>query len=458
MEESMFTGREKELALLLQTLEPADAAVMIYGKRKVGKTALITEFLKRQKKRYVYYECVKDSLNINLEGITAELVRAGVLPGAVSFPTFRELFAFLNQLQDQLIIVIDEYPYLKAMNDSHLVDSVFQNLIDTRLHNLNLILSGSQIGMMRELLEEQNSLYGRFQAVIKLPEFNYLEAQAFYPQKSPYEKAAFYSVFGGSPYVNEQIDPECSLRENILKTILNPLSAVSVYAENLLISDYTNRLNAERIFAALKNGKMRYSELEKALRMEKTGNLNRQLKTLTDMDIISKNIPINRPDDEKKTKYSINDNLLRFYYTYLYRNRSALQMLGPEVFFEEYIEPTLVTFISHRFEEICREYFSIQVKARKFPGVRNIGSLYYDDPVKKKNGEFDVALAYASHYDVIEVKYLKGKLLYSEMKKEAAQVAEIPGIAIGRTGFVSANGFEDTNGFSPCLTAEDLYL
>ena len=453
----MFIGREKELALLKDTLKEPGTSVMIYGKRKIGKTTLIRYYLKEQPEKFVYYECIKDSLAANLEALTGELLRQGIFPSAMSFPGFPELFIFLNNLPYRLILVIDEYPYLKVANDATMVDSIFQNIIDNRLQNLNLILSGSHVGMMRSLLEEQNSLYGRFQAVIKLLEFNYIQAQEYYPEITAYEKAAFYSVFGGSPYVNEQLNSELSLKENILNTVLNPGSSVSVYAENLLISDYTNRLNAERIFTALKNGKMRYGELEKALKMEKTGNLNRQLKTLTEMDIVVRENPVNRQDDTKKTTYCINDNLLRFYYTYLYRNRGALQMLGPETFYREYISQSLITFISHRFEEISRDYFSIQAKAGRLPGVRNIGGMYYDDPANRKNGEFDVALAYTDHYDVIEVKYLSGQMTAADMKKEADQIYAIPGISIGRVGFVSANGFEDTVGFSPCLTAEDLY-
>ena len=453
----MFIGREKELFSMKNALTAVGTAVMVYGKRKVGKTTLIRQFLINQQEKYVYYECIKDSLEANLDAFTKELFRGGIFPAAISFPSFQELFVYLNSLPERLIIVIDEYPYLKVMNDVLLVDSVFQNIIDNRLKNLNLILSGSHVGMMRSLLEEQNALYGRFRAVIQLAEFSYYEAQQFYPGKKPYDKIAFYSVFGGSPYVNEQLDPDASVRQNIIRTVLNTGSSVSLYADNLLISDYSNRINAERIFAALQNGQMRYGELEKALHMEKTGNLNRQLKVLTDMDIICRNNPVNRVDDTKKTTYSINDNLLRFYYSFIYKNKSALQMLGADVFFDEYIGRSLTTYISHRFEEICRDYFSCLAKSKELPGIRNIGTLYYDDPVNRKNGEFDVALAYADHYDVIEVKYLTRKLSVQEMRKEAEQIYAIPGIRIGKIGFISANGFEEVSGFSPCLTAEDLY-
>ena len=453
----MFVGRKNELVSIRNALLTPGSAVMIYGKRKVGKTTLIKEALQNENYISVYYECIKGSLEENISLLTQELVRTGILPAMLAFQSFQDLFSYLDSLAKHIVIIIDEYPYLKVANEGKLVDSIFQSIIDNRLKNLNLILSGSHVGMMREMLGEDNSLYGRFHTVIRLGELSYLEASAFYPDKTAYEKAGFFCVFGGSPYINEQLNPHFSLRENILNTVLNTGSAISLYAENLLISDFKNRLNAERIFACLGNGKKRYGELEKALKLDRTGNLNRQLKILTDMQIITRNNPINKSDDTKKTMYSIDDNLLRFYYSFIYKNKSALQMLGAEAFYAEYIEPRLTEFISRRFEDIGRTYFSLLAKNGKLQGARNIGALYYDDPVNKKNGEFDIAIEYSDGYDIIEVKYYREKLGLGEMKKEAAQVVSIPDLSVRNIGFISANGFEDTDNFKPCLSAVDLY-
>ena len=93
--------------------------------------------------------------------------------------------------------------YLKEINDSLMVDSMFQNIVDHHLSNLNLIISGSSIKTMKDLLIEGNPLFGRFDLTIKLPEFNYFEASQFYPNLTNYDKVAMYSVFGGSPFVNK---------------------------------------------------------------------------------------------------------------------------------------------------------------------------------------------------------------------------------------------------------------
>lgn len=435
----MFIGREKELALLQQ--DYIGKAVMVYGKRRVGKTTLIQKALKSSSYRTVYFECLKGTMQDNISGFVQELVRAKILPVPLNFGTLQDVFAYLNALPEKIVVVIDEYPYLKAMNDSATVDSIFQNIIDNRLVNIELILSGSHIGMMKDTLQEKNALYGRFAVTIKLNELNYLEAAKFYPDKPPYDKAAHYAVFGGSPFVNQALQPEATIRENIISTILNPMSAVYLYASQLLLSDYSVKINAERIFSVIGNGKKRYTEIEDKLDVKKTGNLSKQIKSLIDLEIIARNSPINKIGDNKKSTFEINDNLLRFYFTFIYKNVSALQVLGAEAFYDEYIAPALTDFISRRFERICRDYFSLQVRSGRMKGVRNIGSYYYDDPIHRKNGEFDVALEFADGYEIYEAKYYAQPMPLDEIHREVRQVEEIKELTVKQIGFIAINGF-----------------
>ena len=453
----MFIGREKELRQIREMLQKDSGCMMIYGKRKVGKTTLLTHALRGQKNT-AYYECVKDSLKANVDGLVSVLVREKILPARIEFLSFSDLFLYLNSLNGTYNIVIDEYPYLKAVNKPETVDSVFQSVIDNSIGNIRLFISGSHVGMMKELLNEKNAFYGRFSSIIQLKELNYLEAAEFYPSLPVYDKVAFYAVFGGSPYINEFIDENKSLKENVISTILNSSHSVYNYAENLLVSDFSNVSGAERILSSLGNGKKRYGEIESQLRIEKNGLLSKQIKPLLNMGIVNKKYPINRPDDNKKVFYEINDNLLRFYYSYVYRNKSALQVIGANAFYEEFIEPGIITFISHRFEEICRDYFSIMVQSGKMRGIRNIGVYYYDDSKNKKHGEFDVVLQRKDGFEFYEVKYFKTPLKLSEMKREEEQIQDIQGLNISKIGFVSVNGFEKADAKYSCLCGSDIYF
>jgi len=437
-----FIGRSQELAELKRVLNRPSSSILIYGKRKVGKTTLIMQALKERPEPVVYYECLKSTLTDNVNGFVTELTRKKIFPAKPAFESFADVFAYLDSLGKTFNIVIDEYPYLKEMAEAGTVDSQFQKIIDNYITHIRLILSGSQIGMMKDMLAERNALYGRFSLVLRLAELNYREAAEFYPEKTVYDKIAVYSVFGGSPFVNGFLEPGEDLRTNIIRTVLNPASPVYNYAEHLLISDYANSVNAERILFAVANGKKRYGEIEDLLGMRSNGLLSKQLTSLLQMEILTKSYPINRAADKKKITYELSDNLLRFYYTFVYRNKSALTMLGAESFYDAYIEKSIITFISHRFEEICRSFFSLCVRSGGMRGVTNIGTYYYDDSATHTNGEFDVVLERGDIYDIYEAKYYAAPLALKEMEKEAQQVRNIKGLICGTVGFIAASGFE----------------
>ena len=453
----MFIGRQEELKAIQAVLDKKCGSVLVYGKRKVGKTILILEALKSSNDTTVYYECIKSSMQDNINGFVSVLVKTRVLPVQMGFASFQEVFQYLNTYDKTLNIIIDEYPYLKQFNKGETVDSIFQTIIDNNITNIRLFISGSHVGMMKDLLEEKNALYGRFSLNIKLKELNYRETAVFYNDKTVYDKIAFYSVFGGSPFVNEQLDSKSDLKQNILKTVLNPLNAVYSYAENLLVSDLSGSVNAERILNVIANGKKKYGEIEGKLGLTNNGLLSKQLKTLLDMDMVSKVYPINKEDDNKKVSYEMTDNLLRFWYTYVYKNKSALQMLGADAFYDNYIEPSITTFISHRFEEIARTFFSLQVKEGKRKGIFRIGTYYYDDSATKTNGEFDVVLQRKDNYDIYEVKYYSKPLSLTEMQAEEEQIRNIKGLAVGNIGFISVNGFEEISSVYDCISGGELY-
>lgn len=453
----MFVGREKELYIIKEALSKNSASVMVYGKRKIGKTTLITHSLEGDIHKTIYYECLKAPLKDNVNGLISVLLAEKVFPVRMSFDNFIDLFAYLNTLPETFNIVIDEYPYMKTFTPAKTVDSMFQSIIDNHLKNIRLFISGSHIAMMKDLLGEGNALYGRFDSVICLKELDYKTAAEFYKDKTPYDKAAMYAIFGGSPFVNELLYPEKTLKQNIISTILNPSNAIFHYADNLLISDLSTSSNAERILFSIANGKKKYSDIEVKLSMDGNGLLSKQLKVLLNMELISKVAPINKPSNNKMVRYELTDNLLRFFYTYVYSNKSALQVLGSEAFYDAYIKDSLITFISYRFEEICRSYFSLQVQNGKRKGILNIGTYYYNDSKAKKNGEFDVVIKTKTSFDIYEAKYLASPMTDKQIYTEIMQIKEIPELKIGTIGFISVNGFENLHPDIPCMDGYALY-
>ena len=458
----MFVGRVKELQILKEELEKDSSSILLYGKRKIGKTTLINKACKDfGNKPFIYFECVKDTEEKNIQEIIKILKSFNLMSNLVSLPndTFLDLFMYLDSLNQKMIVVIDEYPYLKEYTPSKTIDSVFQKFIDNNIKNINLIISGSHIGMMKDLLEEKNALFGRFNRIIELKEMSYLEASEFYPNKSNYDKVGFYSVFGGSPFVNEQIDASKDLKTNIIKLLFNNNHAIYHYASSLLISDLSNQNDANRILKAIGNGRKSYSELETILDKNKTGLLSKQLKPLLEMNLIKKEAPINKLNDAKKMRYAINDNLLRFYYTYVLPNQYLLNYKDPLMIFEEEIKPSLLTFVSLRFEDICKDFMWHYINTHQIKNIVNVGKYYYNNPVARTNGEFDVALLNKDNsVQIIEVKYLIDKVNQSMVYQELSQINQIQESKIDKVGFISINGFDNNIiGLDYMFDGDDIY-
>ena len=450
----MFIHREKEIDEINKELEGLSKKILIYGKRRVGKTALIKKIME-EKKNYIYFECIQDSLEANLKLFKTILNKLITIPSYVSFDTFEQVFEYINSLNIKFTIIFDEYPYLKKMNKSNTVDSIFQDVFDNYSSNLNFIICGSEISMMNELLVEGNPLFGRFSKTIYLEELNYIESSSFYSNKTIMEKIAFYSVFGGSPYINSFINKDDSLENNIKNLFLDDHSPIYNYADSLLISDAINSLQAKKIIGFIGNGKKRYSEIENHIDLEKTGKISKSLKSLVTIKLLKKTYPINKMNDNKKAYYEFNDNVLRFFYTYIYGKNALIVSLGANNFYDEYIKDSLTTFISFRFEEIVRTYYSILSTKEVIKGIRNIGIYYYDDSKNKMNGEFDVVLEFKDHLKFIEVKYYKNKLTLKEMNKEVEQIKNIQTSFKVEYAFCSTSGYEDSN--YECIDVDELY-
>ena len=177
----MFYGRENELEQLHEQFDSYDkAAVLVYGKRRIGKSTLIREAAKSFSGTVIYHLCVESTFEGNLDLLTRSVTQALTLP-SMRFDTLFDLFDFLKTHEKPLLLVIDEYQYFKSSLRGKELDSMFQAIIDTLPKNIKLVLCGSYVTMMRELLEQDNPLFGRFTSIIHLKEMDYLDAQLFYP-------------------------------------------------------------------------------------------------------------------------------------------------------------------------------------------------------------------------------------------------------------------------------------
>lgn len=455
----MFIGRQKELKQLSAELSgwKRKTAVLVYGKRRVGKSTLIKEASKCFDGIVINHMCVSSTFEGNLELIYRSVSESLSLPN-MQFESLFAMMDYLKSLDKKILLIIDEYPYLKQTKKKNEVDSYMQAVIDRLPENVKLILCGSYITIMKELLTESNPLFGRFSLIQHIHDFDYYEASMFYPELSVRDKIAYYSVFGGCPYVLENLDTGLSLRDNIQNLLLPETGLIRSHIENIILKEIQKSFDA-RILEVLGNGKKKYSEIRDRLVNNETGLLDKQLKILLDMETIQKTEPINRRNDKKKQFYEITDNMMRFYFTFIFGKAGTISRIGEEQFYNRNIENVLTQFISRRLEGITLQYFHRMALLGKYPDVEDFGSYWYDDPATKTNGEFDCVLKRCGDcYDFYECKHFDRPMTIEECRQEKEQLEQIQGIQISRIGFVCTGGFDfkDENEFIQ-LDGEDLY-
>ncbi|MBO8437266.1 MAG: AAA family ATPase [Spirochaetes bacterium] len=452
----MFIGREIEIEALRNKFKShKKTVILLYGRRRIGKTALIRETLKDiNDATVVYHEFHRVIPEKNIEEFSKSIGEALSLSSLPPFLSLTDAFVFLNQLGKRMIVVMDEYSELKIHAKKGEIDSYMKSIVDNLSENIILILTGSSLKVMEELLEEENPMFGRFTYVMKLEPLDYYDASNFFPDKSHYEQMEIYSVFGGSPYVLSLLDEHLSLRENIEETIIPLSGSVRAYVESVINMEASRVPHGITILALISNSKKKYSELENTIGKNASGVLNRELKMLIELGIVGKVQPINKKD-KAKIFYEITDPVIRFYFTYIYPN-PELMMTNPNMFFENFIKKSIKDFIARRFEEACRSYFALLVKNGIRYDIMNIGTYWYDDEINKRKGEFDVALQTAEGYEIYDAKFVSAPLSYKETEKERRQLSTIP-ISLTRWGIISASGFEEKNNSYTQLTLDDLY-
>jgi AAA+ ATPase superfamily predicted ATPase len=437
----MFIGREKELRQLNAELSSwkRKSAVLVYGKRRVGKSTLLSEAAKSFEGVVINHMCVTSTFEGNMELIYQSVSEGLGLPN-IRFGSLFEMMNYMKTLDKKILLIIDEYPYLKQTKKKNEVDSYMQAVIDRLPENVKLVLCGSYITVMKELLEEGNPLFGRFSLIQHIRDFDYLDAAKFYPDLSVRDKVAFYAVFGGSPYVLENLDTSLTIRENIERLLLPETGLVRSHIENVMLREIQKSFDA-RILEILGNGKKRYTEIRDKIVSSETGLLDKQLKILLDMETIQKTEPINRRNDKKKQFYEIVDNLMRFYFTFIFGKAGTIARIGEEQFFNRNIDAVLEQFVSRRLEGIALQYFQRAAMLGKYPDIDDFGSYWYDDLATKTNGEFDCVIRRGEKYDFYECKYFDRPMTLKECRQEKEQLDSIKGITVSGVGFVCTGGF-----------------
>ena len=359
-----FIGRKQELAFLNDAYRSNKAEfILVSGRRRIGKTALLAEFAKD--KPCLFFSCTQSGNREQLERFSRAVLAQGTPASKylTKFDGWEPAFEELSRLPGagRKLIIIDEFPYLVEQNAA--IPSILQKIWDRVLQqeNVMLVLCGSAVSFMeKELTGYKSPLYGRFTGTLRLKPLSYRDAFRFFPDWSNEDKMLGYALLGGTPLYLSMFDPVRSLKENVISAILRPGSALFEAPLTVLRQECREPARYNDILRAISLGSTKAAEIAQKVDIAPS-NIRRYLDVLTDLGYIE---PEHEPGT--KTKGTVNtqrtlwypgDNLINFWYGYLYPNLDLLSFAdGPERVWNEAIEPRLHDIAAFPFESVCLDF------------------------------------------------------------------------------------------------------
>ena len=418
-----FYCREEELRKLNKRYHAGDfECIIIYGRRRVGKTTLINEFCKD--KPTIFFSALNTTEIENLESLSKSIMNYE-RPDMDVTPEFKTYDAALDELtalatHERIVFVIDEYPYLAKAKPS--ISAMLQHIIDHKWNNskMFLILCGSSMSFMEDqVLGQESPLYGRRTGQFKIAPLDYKESAVFHPDLSNEDNALIYGITGGVPHYINKLGVKESVDEALLDNLFDRSSYLYEEPANLLKQELREPAIYNAIITAIAQGASRINDI--AL---KTGQENsvvsKYLGTLIDLGIVKKETPVTEKIG-KKTIYELADNFFRFWYRFVPANMSAIDSGRIQKSYANSIKKNLPDYMGLTFEHMCRDYLLYYEKDLPIE-LNQVGQWWGTDNKNKKQVQIDIVgtPVEGDEYIIGSCKYRNEKIGLDEL--EYAQV------------------------------------
>lgn len=460
----MFIGRETELKFLEDKYHEKKAQlIVLYGRRRVGKTETLREFCKG--KPHIFFSCTQSTDKVQLAKFSKQVLRENIPAKQYisEFADWEKAFRALLELpygDKKKLVVIDEFPYMCKGNRS--VPSILQNLWDTvfKESSVMLILCGSAMSFIeKELLAEKNPLYGRATGIYKMKKMGFYDSARFFPNYSEEEKILAYAVLGGIPHYLNQFSPDLSVAENIKRNILTKGAVLYSEVDFLLHQELRETPIYNSIIEAVALGNTKLNDISQKSLVEDTSKTSVYLKNLMELGIVEREFSVNAGTKEKANAnrglYRLTDNFFRFWYAFGFANFSQLEDGDVEGVYEYLVEPALHEFASLSFEDVCKEFVRELQKKNALPFRyakmgRWMGKTTVRDPeaengVRMAETEIDLLAVdrEAKEYLVGECKFKRNPFSYSEYLDTRAKLAPLKEKAKFYYALFSESGFDE---------------
>lgn len=389
----MFIGRKNELALLQNLYDSKSFEFLVlYGRRRVGKTSLLCEFSKEKNVIFFSAQEKNDFLNLSDFSKAVQMHIDGRSFGA--FNDWGSAFEYIgnHSSEKRLLLIIDEFPFIAATNTS--IKSIIQHLIDHSWKNKNifLILCGSSVSFMeKEIMGYKSPLYGRSTAQLELLPFDYLDSAQFFPGYSYNDKLIAYGILGGIPCYLEKFSDRNTVKDNIESHVLCPGAFLKEEPQVLLRMELREPAVYNCIFEAISEGASRMSDISGKVH-EESQKCSKYIATLRSIKLLDKITPVSEDESSRKTIYKISDNFFQFWYHFIFREKSYYEIIGPKSAAEEIMDPENISnYMGEIFEQICQQYLIRCAKAKNFPFIpHEIGKWWGNNPIKRSQDDIDI--------------------------------------------------------------------
>lgn len=418
----MFIGRKQELQFLEDKYNSKGGQlIVVYGRRRVGKTETLREFCKN--KPHIFYSCREISDKLQLRSFSGKLLRENI-PAASYVKEFADWeTAFRNVAElpygdNKKLIIIDEFPYMCKNNES--IPSILQNIWDEQLkdENVMIVLCGSAMSFIeKELLAEKNPLYGRATGIYKMEAMGFYDAVQFFPNYTDKEKIIAYSVLGGIPHYLAQFDPAKTLDDNIKKNILTKGCILYSEVEFILRQELRETPLYNTIIESVALGNTKLNDISTKSLIDDTSKTSVYLKNLIELQIVEREFSVDDGTKERANNnrglYRLTDNFFRFWYAFVFTNISELEGGDVDGVFEYAIKPQIHEFAALGFEDVCREYIREMQKENKLPfRYKRMGRWWGKTTVRRK----EITETKETEIDLLAVSEKSDKYLVGECK------------------------------------------
>lgn len=417
---SQFYCREDELRKLNKRYAGGQfECIVIYGRRRVGKTALINEFCKD--KPTIFFSALNTTGKENLEALSRSIM-SFERPDSESVPEFSSYDAALNELtslskEKRIVFVIDEYPYLVKAKPA--ISAILQHIIDHRWaeSRMFLILCGSSMSFMEnQVLGKESPLYGRRTGQFKIEPLDYKETAVFHPDLSAEDHSLVYGITGGVPHYINKLDIRGSVDEALLDNFFDRSSYLYEEPGNLLKQELREPAIYNAIIKAIAEGASRMNEIKMKVG-EENSLISKYLKTLIDLGIVRKETPVTEKPG-KKTIYLLADNFFRFWYRFVPVNVSAIDSGRIVKIYPHAVKQYLPDYMGLIFEKMCQDY--LLYYSDNLPiELNEIGQWWGADSGKRKQVQIDIVgtPVEGKEYIIGSCKYRNEKIGVDELER-----------------------------------------